>query len=91
MKKEYGLLMPFVDASDSFTNGFECGQIWEKIKQGGSMLGYLVHLENSAQIQMICDHFECKCDIKVVTEEWGELTTHNSHHAADFLDETDDV
>lgn len=51
------LLMPFIDESESFTNGFECGQIWEKISQGETLEKYLCHDENEEQIKMICESF----------------------------------
>ena len=51
------LLMPFIDESESFTNGFECGQIWEKISQGETLEKYLCHSENEEQIKMICESF----------------------------------
>lgn len=51
------LLMPFIDESESFTNGFECGQIWEKISQGERLEKYLCHNENEEQIKMICEGF----------------------------------
>jgi hypothetical protein len=87
--KENNLLMPFIDESESFTNGFECGQIWEKLQfikelnmHGSRIKDYLIHLENSAQIQAICDHFEVKCFITALNEEWANLTTH-------YIDEND--
>jgi hypothetical protein len=80
---ENKLLMPFIDESESFTNGFECGQIWEKLQfikeldmPGSRIKDYLIHLENSAQIQAICDHFEVRCFIAQVSDEWATLTTH---------------
>ncbi len=51
------LLMPFIDESESFTLGFECGQIWEKISQGETLDKYLCHSENEEQIKMICESF----------------------------------
>lgn len=62
---ESNLIMPFVDESPEFVNGFECGQIWEKLKAGHSFCGYLIHTENSAQVQMICDYYAVPCNINV--------------------------
>jgi hypothetical protein len=63
MSKE--LVMPFVDESIEFVCGFECGQIWEKLKNGNSFVGYTIHTENSAQVQMICDYYKVPCKIEV--------------------------
>lgn len=73
------LIMPFVDESPEFVNGFECGQIWEKLKNGGSLVGYTIHTENSAQMQMICDYYKVPCKINVHKSdpEWSELWTAN--------------
>lgn len=71
MKKDYGMLMPFIDESHEFVNGFECGQIWEKLKIGNTFCGYMVHTENSAQIQMICDYYVVPCKIMVNKDDPG--------------------
>jgi hypothetical protein len=50
--EEYKIVMPFVDESDSFTNGFECGQIWEQMKFGMT-INRMVHKTNKEQIEMM--------------------------------------
>lgn len=80
---EKNLLMPFIDESESFVLGFECGQIWDKLQfikeldmSGSRINNRPIHIENSAQIQAICDYFEVKCFITPLNEEWASLTTH---------------
>lgn len=51
------LLMPFLDESESFTNGFECGQIWQRISEGETFEKQLIHTENKEQVEMICRSF----------------------------------
>lgn len=51
------LLMPFIDESESFTHGFECGQIWQRVSEGESFEKCLIHSCNYAQIKMICESF----------------------------------
>jgi len=62
------LLMPFIDDSENFTNGFECGQIWEKISQGEILEKYLCHSENEEQIKMICESFGVKYSFEEAKE-----------------------
>lgn len=62
------LLMPFIDNSESFTNGFECGQIWEKISQGETLDNYLCHTENEEQIILICESFGVSYKFEEVRE-----------------------
>ncbi len=50
----YSLIMPFVDQSNSFTFGFACGQIWETMKMGKKIEGFLFIDKCRQQIEMIC-------------------------------------
>lgn len=79
-EQEFKPLMPFIDESESFVHGFECGQIWQKLQGGNSFVGYTIHTENSAQIQMICDHFKLPCKIMV----WKSDPTYSLLWTADF-------
>jgi hypothetical protein len=89
MKKEYGMVMEFIDPSPEFTNGFECGLIWQKLNDGNVLTGYTVHTENSAQIQMICDHFNVPCVIKPYKSDssWAELSTTKDERPHDFIED----
>lgn len=49
--------MPFVDESESFTNGFECGQIWDKFERGEELQNYLCHTDNEKQIRKMAATF----------------------------------
>lgn len=51
------LLMPFVDQSENFTNGFECGQIWEQMIEEKEISNRPVHSVNVKQIELMCEHF----------------------------------
>jgi hypothetical protein len=51
------LLMPFVDESENFTNGFECGQLWEKMTNDAVFENQLIHSENKEQIILMLVHF----------------------------------
>lgn len=68
------LLMPFVDESESFTNGFECGQIWEILSKGESITDKWIHQENTKQVEMMCRRFMYSCTIEYVSDGWSKLT-----------------
>lgn len=68
------LLMPFIDESESFVHGFECGQIWEKMSEGQQLIAYLFHSENIDQVHLICEHFKCEYVISPFDETWSYLT-----------------
>jgi hypothetical protein len=68
------LLMPFIDESESFTNGFECGQIWQRISEGETIANQLIHWENAEQIKRICETFGLSCEITQWNETWAYLT-----------------
>ena len=69
------LLMPFEDESHSFTNGFECGQIWQMISEGDNLTQYLIHSVNKKQIELICRSFGVDCNITESDSEWSYLDT----------------
>jgi hypothetical protein len=68
------LLMPFIEQSEIYVHGFEAGMIWQILERGEQILGRIIHLENSAQIQMICDYYKVKCKITVQDDTYGFLT-----------------
>lgn len=68
------LLMSFDDESENFTNGFECGQIWEKLQSAENLDRYLVHTCNIPQIQKIAQVFLTELEIEE-NEEWSYITT----------------
>jgi hypothetical protein len=68
------LLMPFLDESESFTNGFECGQIWQRVSEGETFDKQLIHTENKEQIEMICRSFGVDFGIIEYNETWAYLT-----------------
>ena len=69
------LLMPFIDESEMFTLGFECGQVWVKIEEGESLNSYLIHVKNIEQVKLICRTFGIECGIDIVDDTWAYLTT----------------
>lgn len=69
------LLMPFIDESQSFTHGFECGQIWQRVSDGESFERCLIHSCNTEQIKMICESFGVQFNIQKSSDpEWALLT-----------------
>lgn len=67
------LVMPFLDTSKSFTNGFECGQIWQRVSEGETFEKQLIHTENKEQIEMICRSFGVEFEIIEYNETWSYL------------------
>ena len=57
MEQESYLVMPFLDPSQSFTNGFECGKIWNDMETGKSFDKYLMHEANRQQVILMTKHF----------------------------------
>lgn len=68
------LLMPFIDESETFTLGFECGQLWERIKEGECFERHPVHTKNVKQIELICRSFGADFGIEYVDDGWSYLT-----------------
>lgn len=76
-KQEWKPIIPFVDESESFTLGFECGQIYNELEQSKLITDRLIHLKNKEQIRLICAHFGKFSTIEPYCKEWGYLTIEN--------------
>lgn len=75
MDDNYSLVMPFLDDSESFTNGFEVGQLWESFKINGCPESICVHTKNVEQMRLVAAHYNHDMDImKTDYEEWTQVT-----------------
>lgn len=50
---EYGLVMKFFDASESFCNGYEMGMLHMRVQAGEELEKITVHAANREQIEML--------------------------------------
>ncbi len=57
MSNTYNMLMPFIEQSEVFVLGFECGQIWENCEAGKQFNEKLIHTKNTKQISMIMNRY----------------------------------
>lgn len=71
--EENTLLMPFLDGSETYTLGFEAGQIWVKLESGEVLENYLFHTKNIKQVELIMKSFLSDFDIEVTNEDWSLL------------------
>jgi hypothetical protein len=67
------LIMPFMDESESYTNGFEAGQLWEQMSSSIPIKDRAVHSDNAEQIKLICDHFGYQYKLDFSGEGWQIL------------------
>lgn len=73
---ENEMLIEFIDQSESFVNGFEAGMIWVYLAENcKDFEDYPIHLENSAEIQGVCDYFNVKCEITPIDDTWAVFKT----------------
>lgn len=68
------LLVPFDDESHSFTNGFECGQIWQQLETGNDVIKHVTHTINRNQLRKICEFFEYDFSFEFINEDWDYFT-----------------
>ena len=68
------LLCKFFTDDPVFALGFECGIIWEQIKNCGDITARPIHENNIEQIQEICKTFGVECNIELASEGWAILT-----------------
>jgi len=65
--------MPFYDESRSFVNGFECGMIWQKMKDGEKIENALIHKENIPQFKLMETHYGYEFKITILNDDWAPL------------------
>ena len=66
------MAMEFIDESESFGYGFECGRIWEQLKTTLPIQQH-VHAANASQIIMMCEHYNRQFELKEMGEGWLHL------------------
>lgn len=72
------LIMPFIDESKSFTEGFECGMIWGLIKSGECLDNHPIHNVNVEQVKMICETFGADYSITGFCDGWSSLSVYET-------------
>jgi hypothetical protein len=72
---EHGLIIKFIDESESFTAGFEAGQVFEKLSASPNELIGVYHFENGEMLFRIGRHFGYEITFAPSTVEgWAEVT-----------------
>lgn len=72
--------MPFIGGNkgELFVRGFECGQVWEMVKEGQMLKRKLIHRLNIPQISVLLETFGLEGNIELASEhedeEWAYLT-----------------
>jgi hypothetical protein len=73
-KDDYQSLMPFDDESESFTNGFECGQMFNTLESGKDIDKKITHTVNRNQLRKMCELFNYEFSFEALNEEWDYFT-----------------
>lgn len=68
-------MMPFIDDSASFVNGFEVGQLWASFKMGDVPESSTVHTANVEQLRLVAEHYRYDMFVEPTEiSEWTQLT-----------------
>ena len=78
----YQMLMPLLDPSESYVNGFEAGMLWKIMESGQPVKQYLVHTVNMKQIELMAKRFHYTLIVNSTEEEWTIITAHLCQTAA---------
>lgn len=68
------LMMPFLDETNSFCNGFETGRMWHQCSIGETIEEQPIRNENIAQIKLLLDHHGYQFRIETMDDFWSQLT-----------------
>lgn len=75
MEAAYGLVMRFLDGSESFCNGYECGLLDRHMAVGDSIENQAVHTANVEQIKMLANRYNYSAEFQPSDfEEWTFFT-----------------
>lgn len=66
----YVLMMPFLDESPNFCNGFAMGQMWEKMSNSEEFERHAVQQANGGQVELMAAHFGYEYALTEYDEEW---------------------
>jgi hypothetical protein len=72
---DYGLLVPFLDRSDSFAHGVEFGMIWERMKacrEAGEPFADYVTTANQEQLTLAANRLGWTVEEMRQEADWGE-------------------
>ncbi len=72
MDKTHILVMPFLDDTQSFTNGFKVGQIWERFKLGVQPDTDTIQTSMIEQVRLVAQYY--KFDMIVDPTDYDEWT-----------------
>jgi hypothetical protein len=68
------LIMPFLDNSESFCYGFECGILWCRMNNNDVFEQALIHSSNVAQVRLMAEHHGYDYSISEAGEGWAYLS-----------------
>jgi hypothetical protein len=71
---DYDIVMPFVDGSSSYVNGYECGAIAEKMEHGEVFESRLVHTANIEQLKMLAKRQHYTVTFDIFDQTWTGMT-----------------
>ena len=69
--------MAFIEQSELFVHGFECGQIWEQARNGNQFDEYPFHTINEDQVKLILELHGYKYTIESLDDPWCILSGTN--------------
>lgn len=72
------LFLEFVDQSENFAYGFECGRIWEMIKSGETISNMVCNVANVLLIHRMCQMFNCDYTIDPIADDWIHLNIYRT-------------
>lgn len=72
--REGDLILEFINDSPSFTQGWECGTIWQRMMNGEDILNEYVHTANKAMLERISVKLGYQYSIDEVDETWTLMT-----------------
>jgi protein-arginine kinase activator protein McsA len=77
------MIMPFLDESKSYTQGFECGRVWAEMKTKQPFKDYPIHKSNAEQIKLVAKVLGYEISITELNETWSIL---NGSHEEDTFE-----
>lgn len=69
----YSLVVSFPDQSASFVHGFECGMIWQAMKDR-TAISMTVHNANAECLQRMARHHGYSCVLERYDDTWSTAT-----------------
>lgn len=70
---ELALVMPFLSDDPKFCLGWECGMLYQRMRDGADEIEVAIHADNDEQVLLVARRLHYACEIEPLSEGWATV------------------